>query len=100
MLALGPNANKLFGQYTNAMVVKDMNTAMNKLLPLIKYWKSPDIECLATVCKVIQDNKTLDEGMIGQKVSEWKPNKFTADRVQYMLKFILEQKWDQKLLLD
>lgn len=98
VLALGPNADKLFDPYADAAVVKDMNAAMNKLLPLIKFWKSPDIECLATVCKVVQDNKTLDEGVVVQKVSEWKPNKFTADRVQYMLQFILQQGWDKKLI--
>jgi len=98
VFTVGPNVNKLFEPYANSAVTKDMNTAMKKLLPLIKFWKSSDIECLATVCKVIQDNKTLDERVVAQKVSEWKPNKFTADRVQYMLDFITKQKWDEKLL--
>jgi hypothetical protein len=97
VLALAANSDKLFS-YSEAHVLKDMGAALDQLLPIIKFWKSPEVECLATVCKVIQDNKTDDATIVIKKVGEWKPGKFTSEEINKVLAIAVDKKWAKKLL--
>lgn len=97
VLTLGPNSEKLFA-YSNARVLRNTEWALGQLLPIIQYWKSRDIECLATVCKIIQDNKTTDPGTVFNKMEKWKPCKFSEEQIKKALDLIFTQKWDKNLL--
>jgi hypothetical protein len=74
------------------------NQALDELLPKINKADSASIERLATVCKIIQDNKTINKEVVKQKTNEWKPGKFTDDQINKSLEFIKSQSWDTKLL--
>jgi hypothetical protein len=72
--------------------------ALNDLMPAIKNSTSAQIECLATVCKVMQDMKSDNLSEIEEKVQSWKPNKFKKAEIEGSYKFIKSKGWDKKLL--
>lgn len=91
---LQPNGQKIL-KYQLSQQADDF---LDDLLPKLGRAQSIDIERLASVCKVIQDNKTVKEAEVQRYMAEWKPNKFTPDQISKSLKFILSQGWDKKLL--
>jgi type I restriction enzyme S subunit len=91
---LGIKGNKILKYQTATQT----GQALDVLLPKISSADSASIERLATVCKVIQDNKTIDASVVQQKTNGWKPNKFTDDQINKSLDFIKSQGWDAKLL--
>lgn len=97
VIALDTNSSKLLN-YSNARVVKEMQQALDNFLPNIKNLKSSDIECLVTVCKIIQDNQTTDYEVVLKGMREWKKNKFTSEQVQWAINFLQHFDWDKKLI--
>lgn len=93
---LGINANKLF-KYNSGTLTK-MNNALSDLMPTIRNSTSLQIECLATVCKVIQDLRSFDLALIQNKVEAWKPNKFSDAQIKGAFDFIKSRGWDKKLI--
>jgi hypothetical protein len=75
-----------------------MNYALDNLLPLIQTAESASIERLATVCKVMQDTKTNDQSVIRKEVDKWKPGKFTDEKINKSIEFIMSKGWDKILL--
>ncbi|QQG38205.1 MAG: restriction endonuclease subunit S [Candidatus Kaiserbacteria bacterium] len=96
--ALGANADKLF-KY-RSKVLGSMTAVLNDLLPYIKNADSSAIECLATVCKIMQDNKTTDFEVIKQKMYEWKKDKFSPQLIKGTYDFAISKGWDKKLLFS
>lgn len=93
---LGINAEKLF-KY-NSKILNNMSVVLNDLMPAIKNSTSAQIECLATVCKVIQDVKSDDFALVNDKVQSWKPKKFSKAEVEGTFKFIKSKGWIEKLI--
>ncbi|MBI2063294.1 MAG: restriction endonuclease subunit S [Candidatus Yanofskybacteria bacterium] len=93
---LGANSGKLF-KY-NSKILSNMESVLNDLMPAIKNSTSAQIECLATVCKVVQDAKSDDLTTINDKIQAWKPNKFRKAEIEGTLKFIKSKGWNKKLI--
>lgn len=92
--AVGTNAlNQLSGG-----VKKPMEDYLNVMMPLYFSSKSNSIELLATICKIIEDEKTFDDQVIYKKLQKWKPNKFGDSEIYRTISLIKKQKWDQKIL--
>ncbi len=97
VLSLGPNANKIL-KYANSALARKMNDYLDATMPYFSKSDSNSIERLATICKIIEDEKTTDEKIIKAKLQEWKPNKFQDAEVSRTIAFIKKQKWDTKLI--
>lgn len=95
--SLGKNAKKIL-QYANSPIAKKMQTFLDEMYLTLNKADSASIERLATVCKIIQDNKSSDEILVKNKMQEWKPNKFTTQEVEQSLKFIKSKGWDRILV--
>jgi type I restriction enzyme, S subunit len=91
---LESNGTKIL-KYTLA---QETDTALDKLFPVIENAGSRDIERLATVCKIIQDQKTVDASIIKSSMHEWKADKFADDEIEKSLKYILSQDWQEQLI--
>ncbi len=94
--SLGDNASQLFKYQSR--ILGNSRAALNNLITHIANAKSSDIERLATVCKIIQDNKTTDLRIVQEKMEEWKPGKFNNEQIKKTLDFILAQGWNKNLL--
>lgn len=97
VLTLGANANKIL-QYSTSGLARQTNAYLDQMLPSYTQSDSAGIERLATLCKIIEDERTADERVVRAKLQEWKPNKFEAEDVTRTLAFIKAQGWDKKLL--
>lgn len=75
-----------------------MEDYLNVMMPLYFSSKSNSIELLATICKIIEDEKTFDDQVIYKKLQKWKPNKFGDSEIYRTISLIKKQKWDQKIL--
>jgi type I restriction enzyme S subunit len=95
--ALDDGSSKIFG-YSNSRIARDMETALDSLMPIISKAKSSAIELLATTCKAIQDMKSTDITIINKYISAWKPGKFTDQQIGKMVHFIKSKEWDKALL--
>jgi len=95
--SLGSDAHKIL-KYSNSQVNMKMQYFLNEMMPVIGKADSPSIERLATVCKIIQDNKTIDEVVVNDKMQEWKPGKFKSSEVNKSLNFIESKGWDKILI--
>ncbi len=67
-------------------------------MPFYNKSDSAGIERLATICKIIEDEQTVDEVAIKAKLQEWKPSKFREADVSKTIAFIKQQGWDNKLI--
>jgi hypothetical protein len=67
-------------------------------MPIIKTADSGSIERLATVCKIIQDTKSIDSDRIILEMKKWKKDKFTEADTVKSFKFVVSQGWDKILL--
>lgn len=97
VLTLGTNANNIL-KYSTSALARKTNAYLDQMLPLFNQSDSAGIERLATLCKIIEDERTADEATVKAKLQEWKPNKFTYEEVSRTLAFIKKQGWDQTLL--
>ena len=97
VLTLGTNASKIL-KYSTSALARKTNAYLDQMLPLFNQSDSAGIERLATLCKIIEDERTVDEATVKAKLQEWKPNKFTDEEVSRTLAFIKKQGWDQTLL--
>lgn len=97
VLTLGTNASKIL-KYSTSALARKTNAYLDQMLPLFNQSDSAGIERLATLCKIIEDERTADETTVKAKLQEWKPNKFTDEEVSRTLAFIKKQGWDQTLL--
>jgi len=97
VLALGTNANKIL-KYSTSVLARKTNVYLEQMMPLFSKSDSAGIERLATICKIIEDEQTVDEAVVKVKLQEWKPNKFTDEEVSRTLAFIKNEGWEQKLL--
>ena len=97
VLSLGLNANKIL-KYANSALARKMNGYLDTTMPYFSKSDSNSIERLATICKIIEDEKTTDDKIIKAKLQEWKPNKFQDSEVSRTIAFIKKQKWDTKLI--
>lgn len=97
VLTLGTNASKIL-KYSTSTLARKTNAYLDQMLPLFNQSDSAGIERLATLCKIIEDERTADEATVKAKLQEWKPNKFTDEEVSRTLAFIKKQGWDQTLL--
>ena len=97
VLALGANSNKIL-RYSTSALAKKTNAYLDEMLPLYTTSDSAGIERLATICKIIEDERTVDDATVKTKLQEWKPNKFTDDEVSRTLSFIKTKGWEQKLI--
>ena len=95
--ALGANAAKLFKYQSKTL--GSMKAVLKDLLPYIKNADSSAIECVATVCKIMQDNKTDDLEVVKQKMIEWKKDRFSTAQVKGAYDFVLSKGWDKKLTI-
>ena len=105
------NENTLF-KYANPYKEQLVN-AVDKLTKIFSKYKgkerSDQTELLATVCKVVEDVKTIDLKAVRQSMKEWeiklkntpfknKAEKFTEEETKKCLGFIVEEGWDKKLM--
>lgn len=97
VLALGVNASKIL-RYSTSALAKKTNAYLDIMLPHYTASDSTGIERLATVCKIIEDERTTDETIVKMKLQEWKQNKFSEGDVSRTLAFITKQGWDKKLI--
>jgi len=97
VLSLGSNANKIL-KYANSALARKMNGYLDATMPYFSKSDSNSIERLATICKIIEDEKTTDDKIIKAKLQEWKPNKFQDPEVSRTIAFIKKHKWDAKLI--
>jgi hypothetical protein len=107
-IILGKNSSKLFDYKSDFL--KEIEKWMNYLLDNL--WlakaKSEYIEILATVCKVIQDIKSLDIDKIIKELKIWKVDKNWTTKwdkfkdVNYtdLLNLITKEWWNKKLLAE
>lgn len=95
VFAPGAKINNLMKyNYRSTQQVRNFLSDMSSLLQSAD---SPAIERLATVCKIVQDNKTTDETIVKTKMQEWKPGKFQDQDVVRSLNFIKTKGWDKIL---
>jgi len=97
VLALGSNADYLL-THTNHELKQKMNSYLDNLMPHFYAYDSETIERLATICKIIEDERTTDEKVIIKKLGNWKPNKFNDADINRTIAFIKKNNWDKKLL--
>ena len=97
VLALGSSGNYVLNQVSEEMK-KSMNDYLDKMMPHYFSSDSHSIELLATICKIIEDEKTSDDTVIRQKLQEWKPGRFQDSETYRTISFIKKNKWDQKIL--
>jgi len=97
VLTLGANADKIL-KYSTSNLASKTNDYLDQMLSLFSQSDSAGIERLATLCKIIEDERTTDERVIRAKLQVWKPNKFDDEDVSKTLAFIKTQGWDKKLL--
>lgn len=97
VLTLGPNASKIL-KYSTSALARKTNAYLDQMLPFFNQSDSASIERLATLCKIIEDERTTDEMVVKAKLQKWKPNKFTNEEVSRTIAFIKKQGWDQTLL--
>ena len=100
-------------KYHNTLV-DEVNKNFPELIELFAKYKDAGIkdlkvELLATVCKVIEDNKELNSDNIHKKMFEWKTDKditgyankaekFNKAETERCINFIIKQGWDKKLI--
>lgn len=94
--SLGNNSSKLLNY--SSKILEKSRYGLSELMQYTAKAKSADIERLASVCKVVQDNQSLDEKIIQLKMAEWKPGKFTTSQIKKSLEFIIEKNWNKSLL--
>lgn len=97
VLALGVSGNYVVNQVEDH-IKKPINDYLDKMMPHYFCTDSHSIELLATICKIIEDEKTSDDTVIRQKLQEWKPNRFQDSETYRTISFIKKNKWDQKIL--
>jgi hypothetical protein len=97
VLALGASGGYVVNQVQDNLK-KPMNDYLDAMMPHYFSSDSHSIELLATVCKIIEDEKTSDDVVIRQKLQEWKPNRFQDSETYRTISFIKKNKWDQKIL--
>ncbi len=93
-----PSAGLLHGAASIAADASAMGDGVDAMMPHYFSSDSHSIELLATVCKIIEDEKTSDDVVIRQKLQEWKPNRFQDSETYRTISFIKKNKWDQKIL--
>lgn len=81
----------------NYRSTQQVRNFLNDMSSVFQSADSPAIERLATVCKIVQDNKTIDEAVVKTKMQEWKPGKFQDQDVVRALNFIKTKGWDKVL---
>ncbi len=82
----------------NYRSTQQVRNFLNDMSSVFQSADSPAIERLATVCKIVQDNKTTDEVVVRTKMQEWKPGKFQDQDVVRALNFIKTKGWDKVLI--
>ncbi|MCB0410578.1 MAG: restriction endonuclease subunit S, partial [Flavobacteriales bacterium] len=92
---LGSNSDRLL-KY-NSDTLTNSRASMEDLLMRIGKLGSDKIELIASICKVIQDEKVIEEQDIYEKLSEWKPEKYTIADVKDAMRKIKYWEWDKKL---
>ncbi|MFA5917843.1 MAG: restriction endonuclease subunit S [Candidatus Gracilibacteria bacterium] len=107
-IILGKNSSKLFDYKSDFL--KEIEKGMNYLLDNLGLAKAKSeyIEILATVCKVIQDIKSLDIDKIIKELKIWKVDKNGTTKwdkfkdVNYtdLLNLITKEGWNKKLLAE
>lgn len=97
VLALGVSGSYILNQVEDTLK-QQMTDYLDKMMPHYFSSDSHSIELLATVCKIIEDEKTSDDVVIRQKLQEWKPNRFQDSETYRTISFIKKNKWDQKIL--
>jgi len=105
------NEEKLFkynNPYKNQVInaVEDLATIFDRYEGKERAHKT---ELLATVCKVVEDIKSIDLSLVYQSMREWpidlkttpcknKAEKFTEEETQKCLVFVVARGWDKKLI--
>ncbi|MCB9772260.1 MAG: hypothetical protein H6754_06880 [Candidatus Omnitrophica bacterium] len=92
---LGPNSERLL-KYSSDILINSQKS-MEDLLMRIGKLGSDKIELIASICKVIQDEESIEVEDIYKKLSEWKPNKYTLFDVEDAIKRIKYWDWDKRL---
>jgi len=103
--------NKLFS-YSNPYMA-NIESAVNDLSSIFSKYpqkeRSHKTELLATVCKVVEDIKTLDLAEVRASMKDWKidlkkstfknkAEKFNEEETMKCLVFLIDNGWDKKLL--
>jgi len=97
VLSLGSNAGKVL-KYSNSALARKINYYLDEMMPHFSISSSNAIERLATICKIIEDTKTIDDKMIKRELHKWKPNKFQDAEISRTIAFIKKNKWDIQLV--
>lgn len=97
VLTLGENGGAIL-RYSTSELARKVNLYLDEMMPYFYQCDSASIERLATICKIIEDEKTADETIVKTKLQEWKPNRFTDQDVSRTLAFIKKREWDKRLI--
>jgi type I restriction enzyme S subunit len=97
VLTLGENGGAIL-RYSTSELARKVNLYLDDMMPYFYQTDSASIERLATICKIIEDEKTADEAVVKAKLQEWKPNRFTDQDVSRTLVFIKKRGWDKRLI--
>lgn len=97
VLSLGARGEYVL-KASDASIRKQMTSYLDQMMPHYFSSDSQSIELLATICKIIEDEKAADDAVICKKLQEWKPNKFSETQISRTVGFIRKNNWDQKIL--
>ncbi len=88
VFSTGDNFQKLISY--NSALLNQSRKFLTELSPFFSKESSINIELLATICKIIQDNQTIDLETIQKELVDWKGQKFTSEAIEKTLQTILE----------
>lgn len=97
VLTLGENGKTIL-RYSTSELAHKVNLYLDEMMPYFYQCDSAAIERLATVCKIIEDEKTVDDAVVKARLQQWKPNKFAHQDVSRTLAFIKKREWDKRLI--
>lgn len=97
VLTLGENGGAIL-RYSTSELARRVNLYLDEMMPYFYQTDSASIERLATICKIIEDEKSADEAVVKAKLQQWKPNRFTDEDVSRTLAFIKKREWDKRLI--
>jgi uncharacterized protein YwgA len=97
VLALGSMGSHALNNISDDLK-RQMTDYLDKMMPHFFSSDSHSIELLATIAKIIEDEKTSDEAIIRKKLQKWKPGKFQDSEITRTVGFIKKNNWDQKIL--
>lgn len=97
VLTLGENGGAIL-RYSTSELARKVNLYLDEMMPYFYQCDSASIERLATICKIIEDEKTADDAVVKAKLQQWKPGKFTDLDVSRTLLFVKKHGWDKRLI--